>query len=1034
MRPVPFKSIRFLKKNTLWACMAAFYGGSAAWLASSVQAAPVHVSNGATVQYAGQPFIADTTDSNSAAVWIDTGGTLIVDGTEIDVSSQGKNSPALKISGNSSRVSSAHIVGAPGNSVMRADNASQVVEILGGNANLHLENVRLDAQSKANQMGLSVSNSGNTNVVLKNVTVDSDGTGVHYASFNGQGNLSIEDSVIRTQNGRGVNTNYKAGVISLRNFDIKTGLAANARSGLEGVFASDAQSLNLEDGRIETFSADSSAVQAFDPDAVGLTGGMKRVVAVTHGDGSDAVEIMNAASFIVEDSSVTSHGSSAHAVAAYNGGVSVWPSAHVLVKNSVIETTGRGSAGLYMSDDSTVDTEGATVKTSGASAHGAYVLSRAGFTLNNSSMTTAGENAHGINKRYTANSGAIVARNSSIAVSGEGASGIVVEALNTASTQESNTVTLEQASVSSEQAAAIRVRGGAQNLVSLSQSHVRSGTGGLALQSDLYEITANSGLPGSTRLVVDNRSTVQGDLLVNDGDLSVSLSNYSLLSGAARLGKGDRVVKTMDIDSLSGWNMTGSSTVGALNNSGFIRFSAPSSGFKTLTVQGDMVSADKSLVVLNSQLGGDDSPTDVLQIQGDQIGHSYLTVVNRGGEGALTSRGIKVIDILGQAQGSFTLTADYVRRGAPTVVGGAYAYRLYQGSSGDPADKDWYLRSNAAPPDGGGGGNDPDDGPWLQEGAPLYEVYPQMLLNLQRLPTLTQRRGPSYVRQQADGVEYGPGNGLWVRTEGLQHRLKPRSSTAQADYRMKGIRLQVGADRLLSESAQGQWLGGVSGHYTYGQANVNSRHSPGQIKTDGFGIDGTMTWYGANQSYVDLQSRLVWHKSDLKADFSGQKVKQDSRAFGYALSAEVGKTFESSPQWGWTPQAQLSYTNVRFKQFEDVYGATVRANKHASLQARLGMMLERRFASQAAAPGEGGSVYGTLDLYYEFLNGTEIELAGLRMTNRDDRLRGGVGVGGSYRWNKGKYALYGEAGVSTSLKHFSGSNMYRAMVGLNIHW
>lgn len=1048
MQKKSFEHIVFSRKKTFLACIAGIYGSYAGLLSPSAQAQPVQVNKGDTLVYDSAPFVASTTSSNSAAVSVAAGGSLVVEGVEVDISSDGNNSPALKISGNANNHSNLSIIGLPGQSSLRATNAGQVVEVTGGNASLHLENVAIHALGRSNQTAVSIRNGANTEAVLKNSTIESDGTAILYGSVSGSGRLLVEKTIIRTQAGRGIDSQYAPADIVLRNVDIQTGLGQNAPSSLEGVFASDSKRLTIEDSRIETFAQSSAAVKTFDPDPVGLEGSMTRVEVITHGFRSDAVEIMNAQSFLIEDSSVLSHGDSAHAVAAHNAGVAAWPAAHVFVKNSQIETTGSGSAGLYLSDTSTLDTEGVQVKTSGASALGVYMLSKAGFTLNTSTISTTGADAHGISKRYTAGSAPIGLNGSTIKVSGEGAWGVLVEATHTATQQFDNTLTLNQSTVTSEQGAAVRVRGGKQNTVTLSQSHLRAGADAVALQTDLHELQANTGLPGATRFVIDDRSSVQGDILANSGTLDVSLSNYSVLSGAARVGADDHVVTTMDIDRLSGWNMTGNSTVGALNNAGFIRFGAPTAGFKTLTVQGDMVSADNSLLVMYSQMGADDSPTDLLQINGDQVGNSYLTVLNRGGQGALTNRGIKVVDIAGEAKGRFTLTADYFHKGAPTVVGGAYAYKLYQGVSDDPDDKNWYLRSKAMPPpeeggggDGGGGGGggedgggNEDDGPWLQEGAPLYEVYSQMLLNLQRLPTLAQRRGPGFRLQQSDADGVDAGSGLWVRTEGMQHRLKPRSSTAQADYRMKGMRLQIGADRVLSESAQGRWVGGLSGHYTYGKADVHSRHSPGQIKTDGFGVDGTMTWQGADQSYVDLQSRLVWHRSDLKADMSRQTVKEDSRAFGYALSVEAGKAYQSSPQWAWTPQAQLRYTNVRFKQFEDIYGASVRASKHASLQARLGMMVERRFAASSANAKDGGSVYGVLDLYYEFLNGTEIDLSGLRLTNRDDRLRGGVGLGGSYRWNKGKYVLYGEGNVSTSLKHFSGSNMYRAMVGLNIHW
>ncbi|MGY2997274.1 outer membrane autotransporter protein [Mesorhizobium sp. URHB0026] len=106
----------------------------------------------------------------------------------------------------------------------------------------------------------------------------------------------------------------------------------------------------------------------------------------------------------------------------------------------------------------------------------------------------------------------------------------------------------------------------------------------------------------------------------------------------------------------------------------------------------------------------------MLVIAGDTSGTGMLQVVNLGGGGAQTVEGIKIVDVGGVSNGSFSLKGNYTFEGDQAVVGGAYAYRLYQGGTSTPADGGWYLRSALI--DGGGPGT-----PLYQAGAPLYEAY-----------------------------------------------------------------------------------------------------------------------------------------------------------------------------------------------------------------------------------------------------------------------------------------------------------------------
>jgi fibronectin-binding autotransporter adhesin len=78
------------------------------------------------------------------------------------------------------------------------------------------------------------------------------------------------------------------------------------------------------------------------------------------------------------------------------------------------------------------------------------------------------------------------------------------------------------------------------------------------------------------------------------------------------------------------------------------------------------------------------------------------------------------------------------------------------------------------------------------------------------------------------------------------------------------------------------------------------------------------------------------------------------------------------------------------------------------------------------------SVYGIANLYYEFLDGARVSLAETGLSTENDRFWGGVGFGGTYSWSGGKYSLYGEGLLKTSLAHPSDSFGVNGTVGLKV--
>lgn len=478
-----------------------------------------------------------------------------------------------------------------------------------------------------------------------------------------------------------------------------------------------------------------------------------------------------------------------------------------------------------------------------------------------------------------------------------------------------------------------------------------------------------------------------------------------------------------------------SQTLASLDNAGTINLGgAPGT---VLTVAGDYI-GNGGTVQLNASLGGDSSPTDRLVVTGNTSGTSNIRVTNIGGSGAQTTDGIKIIDVQGVSNGTFSLLGDYVFQGQQALVGGAYAYTLQKNGLATPTDGDWYLRSSLINPPPG-----TPSGPLFQPGVPLYEAYPQILLGLNGLSTMHQRTGGRYDSSNDAFASFGtPADAQgpdvqawWGRAEGWRAHIEPSRSTSGTGYDTDQARVQTGLDGLLKETDAGRLITSLYLQYGYASSDVRSFYGNGTINVQGYAIGGTLTWLGNDGFYVDAQAQGTLFDATLHSATAARDLVKGNNATGYALGLESGWRIPAGGAWALTPQAQLVYSAVNFNRFNDAFGAPVSLDTGDSLIGRAGLAAEYQSAWRDPARGMvRASVYGITNLYYEFLAGTETNVAGVPFASATDRLWGGIGGGGSYSWNDGKYALYGEALVSTSLSNFSDSYSYKGTAGFRVRW
>ncbi|XSG81641.1 MAG: autotransporter outer membrane beta-barrel domain-containing protein [Methyloligella sp. ZOD6] len=464
--------------------------------------------------------------------------------------------------------------------------------------------------------------------------------------------------------------------------------------------------------------------------------------------------------------------------------------------------------------------------------------------------------------------------------------------------------------------------------------------------------------------------------------------------------------------------------------------------------------------------GPANSRSDVLVVDSTATGSGGATgisVANAGGSGGNTDangnglvdegEGILVIEVLDAARSdanAFSLLGQGVDGdGNSIIVQGAWAYRLVGPGRYDVYDPattsaDWYLVSQLSP------------------NTPVYESYPRALQTFTRLPTLWERVGNRYWRDEraapspsvsdcipgskslgcgveeaeiSSGLAVAKNNIAWGRIQGTRTHLDPRHSSTASTWEGDQWLMQTGIDPIRIERHNGQLVAGLQTQIGKSYIDINSPFGNGEIDTTGYGLGGSATWYGDSGFYTDAQAMLSWFESDLKSQTLGQ-LADDNDADGYALSLEAGQRFATGYRdWVLTPQAQLTYADVSFDRFTDPYGATVFSADGESLLGRLGLASERE---QAWLDSSGRlrriAIYGLVNLYYEFSDDTGVTVSGTDLRQEQEPYWGGLTGGGTYSWNDDRYAIYGSLMVNAAFENPDDNYMFGGTGGFRMRW
>ena len=478
---------------------------------------------------------------------------------------------------------------------------------------------------------------------------------------------------------------------------------------------------------------------------------------------------------------------------------------------------------------------------------------------------------------------------------------------------------------------------------------------------------------------------VSGATLLNVTQGTLILSAANIYSGGTTINGGTLAAGGVDVFSanshtvvmnggtldLHGFDQTLSN---GLENAGTVQLGIPdpTPPGTTLTVAGNYVGAGGALN-LNTFLGGDGSPSDVLIINGGSAtGSTFVYVTNVGGPGEeTTANGIQVVSAINgatTAPGAFSL-------GNGELRAGAFDYDLFHGGVGGSNPGDWFLRSSFVvppippeppippippfppnpPPDPLPPGIYPIIGPELATYGVVQPLARQLGLSI--LGTLDDRVGDTFepdacavaaapetssvdlpTRKPAAVPTKKPGPApcplfspsVWGRFFGqtIDNHYRafadPRASGNLGGFQggidlLRGSLIAGHSERAGLYGAYGDVNADVDGLVTNPAATAYVLTHTGSMNLNSWSAGGYWTHVGPGGWYLDAVLQGTWYYGSASTQFA----RLNTDGTGFIASLEGGYPF-SWPQLGPSfviePQGQILWQKVSFRHDYDGLG------------------------------------------------------------------------------------------------------------------
>ncbi|ENY5348485.1 TPA: autotransporter outer membrane beta-barrel domain-containing protein [Klebsiella aerogenes] len=560
--------------------------------------------------------------------------------------------------------------------------------------------------------------------------------------------------------------------------------------------------------------------------------------------------------------------------------------------------------------------------------------------FNGGSLTTA--NGGTVNGGLTGN-GALAVNGGTLTINGANAQ------MNAATTI-ANGATVELNDIAGLGSAAIVDNGllalneGVQGLLSNSLTGSgdvdKNGSGLVTMTADAAQYTGTTNLnAGGLQLGSDGNDVMLASSTVNVAE-GTQFGGFGGTAGDVN-NRGTLTIGALDTSASAGHTFT----IGQnLSNSGVINVSAPgaTTAGNTLHVAGDYAGNGGTLN-LNTQLGGDNSLTDKLVVEGNTSGTTQVAVTNAGGSGAKTLNGIEVVSVGGNSAGEFT------QKGR--IVAGAYDYTLARGQGGNAGN--WYLTNNGETPvdpvnpvNPDNGGDTPDNGggdkPHTPDIRPEGKAYASNMQAANTLfnMTLHDRLGETHY---VDALGQEQTTSLWLRQVGGHTRSNDGSG--QNKTQANRYVAQLGGDIA-------QWSSDGADRFHLGiMAGYANQHSNTRNHRNGYSADGSVngystglygTWFQDNEektgAYVDTWMLYNWFDNSVSSKGASS---ESYKSKGLTASVETGYTWKVGERndhesYYVQPQAQVTWMGVKADDHKEQNGTVVQFGGDDNVQTRLG--------------------------------------------------------------------------------------------------
>ncbi|MDR0786510.1 MAG: autotransporter outer membrane beta-barrel domain-containing protein [Gemmatimonadota bacterium] len=474
-----------------------------------------------------------------------------------------------------------------------------------------------------------------------------------------------------------------------------------------------------------------------------------------------------------------------------------------------------------------------------------------------------------------------------------------------------------------------------------------------------YVARISSKLAGSANLVKTDRGTLvlsgangyTGGTTVLEGTLRAGAVNTIPDTGPVAVGEAGTL-------ELAGFNQT----VASLMNAGTIRMSAtPTSTPGTvLTVSGSYL-GNSGVIEMNTVLGGDNSLTDRLVINGGSAGGSTtLRFTNAGGAGAQTVQGIRVVE----TQNGGTTTPDAFRLDG-RVTAGAYEYFLKR------TGQDWFLANGFRP-------------------ETLEDVLIPATgrsLGLFTVRTLHERVGEEEnLRGQAESRSLL--NGIWARALG-EHQTNSFTGAGNpsVDGNFWGGQLGLDLYRHTTDGGHRDHLGALGSYTGFRSSSVRGDAlgeldiEVGEIEMKGPSAGLYWTHFGPGGWYLDAVAQESWYHVKATAQtsaLSGTQLETDLKGLTASLETGYPLHLGTNGMWLVEPQAQVIWQGFDVDRYPGTSSTSsgagilpesspVEWNTADVWTGRLGVRIQQ---SCKCADGPLWQRYGRINVWHEF-NGTD---------------------------------------------------------------